>query len=89
MIEKLKTIKNLKNVESIILEGVHIEEAEEKQIAINVSGEGHASKYLDREEKISLLMAYKKQEPYDHAQAGSVWRQQWRQSPGSEDAWRL
>ena len=56
-IEKLRTIKNLKNVESIILEGVHIEEVKERQIAINVSGEDHASKYLDREEKISLLMA--------------------------------
>ena len=56
-IEKLRTIKDLKNVESIILEGVHIEEVKERQIAINVSGEDHASKYLDREEKISLLMA--------------------------------
>ena len=56
-IEKLRTIKNLKNVESIILEGVHIEEVKERQIAINVSGEDHASKYLDREEKISLLIA--------------------------------
>ena len=56
-IEKLRTIKNLKNVESIILEGVHIEEVKERQIAINVSDEDHASKYLDREEKISLLMA--------------------------------
>ena len=57
MLEKLKTIKSLKNIESIILEGVHIEEARERQIAINVSGEGYASKYLDKEEKISLLMA--------------------------------
>ena len=57
IIEKLRTIKSLKNVESIILEGVHIEEAKEKQIAINISGEGHTSKYLDKEEKISLLMA--------------------------------
>ena len=56
-IEKLRTIKNLKNVESIVLEGVHIEDVKERQIAINVSGKDHASKYLDREEKISLLMA--------------------------------
>ena len=56
-IEKLRTIKNLKNIESIILEGVHIEEAKERQIAINVSGEGRSSKYLDEEEKISLLIA--------------------------------
>ncbi len=56
-IEKLRTVKNLKNVESIILEGVHIEEAKERQITINVSGKGHASKSLDKEEKISLLIA--------------------------------
>ena len=32
MLEKLKTIKNLKNIETIILEGLHIEEARERQI---------------------------------------------------------
>ena len=57
MLEKLKTIKNLKNIEAIILEGVHIEEARERQIAINVPGGDYTSKYLDKEEKISLLMA--------------------------------
>ena len=56
-IEKLRTIKNLKNIEAIILEGVHIEEARERQIAINVLSENCISKYLDKEEKISLLMA--------------------------------
>ena len=57
MLEKLKTIKSLKNIEAIILEGVHIEEARERQIAINVPGRDCTSKYLDEEEKISLLMA--------------------------------
>ena len=57
MLEKLKTIKSLKNIEAIILEGVHIEEARERQIAINVPGRDYTSKYLDEEEKISLLMA--------------------------------
>ena len=57
MLEKLKTIKNLKNIEAIILEGVHIEKARERQLAINVPGGDYTSKYLDKEEKISLLMA--------------------------------
>ena len=56
MLEKLKTIKNLKNIETIILEGLHIEEARERQISISVPSEGYTSKYLDKEEKISLLM---------------------------------
>ncbi len=57
MLEKLKTIKSFKNIEAIILEGAHIEEARERQIAMNVPGGDYASKYPDKEEKISLLMA--------------------------------
>ena len=49
MLEKLKTIKSLKNIEAIILEGVHIEEARERQIAINVPGRDCTSKYIDDE----------------------------------------
>ena len=33
---KTQDYKSLKNIEAIILEGVHIEEARERQIAINV-----------------------------------------------------
>ena len=57
VLEKLKTIKSLKNIEEITLEGVDIEEAKEKQIAINVAGENHTYKYLAKEETMSLLMA--------------------------------
>jgi len=56
MLEKLKTIKSLKNIEAIILEGVHIEEARERQIAINVPGRDYTLKYLDEVEKISLFI---------------------------------
>ena len=57
VLEKLKTIKSLKNIEEITLEGVHIEEAKERQIAINVAGANHTYKYLAKEETMSLLMA--------------------------------
>ena len=57
VLEKLKTIKNLKNIEEVTLEGVHIEEAKERQIDINVAGADHTSKYLAKEEAMSLLMA--------------------------------
>ena len=57
VLEKLKTIKSLKNIEEITLEGVHIEGAKERQIAINVAGANHTYKYLAKEETMSLLMA--------------------------------
>ena len=57
VLEKLKTIKSLKNIEEITLEGVHIEEAKERQVAINVAGANHTYKYLAKEETMSLLMA--------------------------------
>ncbi len=57
VLEKLRTIKNLKNIESVVLEGGSIEESKENQIVINVLDEDHNPKNSDKEEKLSLLIA--------------------------------